>query len=312
MTVLGLPNKRSEPTWLLAAQNEDSGGEEKCLPAEGRWRTRRAAHPRPVLRFNRLGMAMMNETVKKYFGEYLDIGLDTLPGNQVEVLESQRRTEPEKGWGYAVPIWAFVFDNKAVISTSPEYYQKLSSIPRKGVGVDTLLDDDFCQELAGRVSPELRVRRHYVYSCSSPRLKIHPLSECRQMTGTDTAEFIRFSQEIYPEIDVECETNDIIRNINDGIAYGVFLNGKMVTRSYAPHIAHMQDRVEEIGVDTHHDLRNKGYGRSALSETTGAVLNINRVPICRVSRNNIASQRIVESVGYFKIADSIEVIEGRP
>ena len=266
-----------------------------------------AAHPRTVLRLNRLGLAMMNETVKKYFGEYLDTALDTLSGNQVTVLESQRRTKPEKGWGYAVSIWIFVFENKAVISTSPEYYQRLSSISRKDLGVDTLLNDDLCQELAGRVSSELRVRRHYVYSCSSPRLKIHLLSECKRMTGADITEFIRFSQEIYPEIDVECETNDIIRNTNDGIAYGVFLNGKMVTRSYAPHIAHMQDRVEEIGVDTHHDFRNKGYGKSALAGTTGAVLNINRVPIYRVSRNNIASQRIVESVGYFKIADSIEI-----
>ena len=254
----------------------------------------------------------MNETVKKYFGEYLGTDLDTLSGDQVEVLESRRRTTPETGWGYAVPIWVVAFENKAVVSTSPEYHQRLSSIPRKDLGIDTLLNGVFCQELAGRVSPELSVHRHYVYSCSSPRLKRYPLSECRKMGLTDVAEFIRFSQEMYPAIDVECETNDITRNIEDGTAYGVFLNGKMITRSYAPHIAHMQDRVEEIGVDTHQDFRNKGYGRSALSETTGAVLNISRVPVYRVSIDNIASQRIVESVGCFKIADSIEMTRRRP
>jgi hypothetical protein len=113
---------------------------------------------------------------------------------------------------------------------------------------------------------------------------------------------------MWPELDVPCEINDVRRNIEDGIAFGVFKDGDIVSAASAPAITHMQNLVEEPGVETAPRHRGSSYGKAVLSAMTQEVLGLGREPVYRTSVENSASVRLATSVGYKKIADSIEFI----
>jgi predicted GNAT family acetyltransferase len=109
-----------------------------------------------------------------------------------------------------------------------------------------------------------------------------------------------------PNCDPDSLARGIKRNINDGIAFGVFLKGELVSVSDAPAIGPMQDEIEEMGVETSPDYQRRGYGKTVISAMTRAILDIGRVPVCRCGANKEASLRLARAVGYMKYADIIQ------
>lgn len=127
------------------------------------------------------------------------------------------------------------------------------------------------------------------------------------MTEGDVNDHLAFKKTMWPNssLDPECLNTDIFRNIRDGIAYAVFQGEKMISNASAPHIAHMQTMIEEPGAETLPGFRKQGFGKAVLSHTTRAILDLNRVPIYRLSKTNVASLRTAECVGYRLIAESV-------
>jgi hypothetical protein len=251
---------------------------------------------------------MDNQLIAEYFGKYLDIDL-TNSASSVALAVTHRRNAPERGWGYTIPVWIFKLGDRIVISTcemqaacATNMVPQLCTITSQSLPISELLN------LIHHHFPQLRRRHDFVYTCITASLRPFNSSAVRMLTAADIAAFISLSKILYPKIDIACETADITRNITDGIAFGAFAESMMVTRSYAPHIAHLQDSVEELGIDTLDQFRGRGYGKAALFETTRAVLDLHRVPIYRTAAGNLAAQRIAEAVGYSKFADSIELL----
>jgi predicted GNAT family acetyltransferase len=67
----------------------------------------------------------------------------------------------------------------------------------------------------------------------------------------------------------------------------------------------MNDCVEEVAVDTHPDYRNRGYGKSVVSQMTNAILDIGIAPIYRTGTSSVASRRLAVGCGYTEFAESI-------
>lgn len=222
---------------------------------------------------------------------------------EIIVASSPRRMQPEYGWGYTVLVWLFRVDRVTVISAHPAVVEKIKRV--FDAQHDTSSMDDLMQ-LLDPIAASMGLRQHHIYTASEDSIQPIESPHVRRMTMQDIDAFIDMSRAMYPEIDVDCETADITRNIADGIAFGAFADGRMVTRSYAPHIAHMQDQVEEIGIDTLEGYRNRGFGSAALAGSTLATLAIGRLPIYRVSIHNAPSIRVVERAGYQHVADSVE------
>lgn len=247
----------------------------------------------------------MDTTFAEYFSTYLGADLLQVNAGEIVVAGSARRLQPEYGWGYTVAAWLFRLGDATVISAQPALVEPI----RRELDAqrDAHSIDDVMKVLAPALA-DLNPRRHFVYTANSDSIRRIEAPHVRRMTMNDIDAFIEMSRAIYPEIDVECETTDITRNIADGIAFGAFADGRMVTRCYAPHIAHMQERVEEIGIDTLDGYRKRGFASAALAGSTLATLAIGRLPIYRVNIHNDVSIRLAERVGYQHTAESIEWI----
>ena len=251
---------------------------------------------------------MSNEVLERYFGLYLGTEISRLKVGEIRLCQSERRIEPEVGWGYTVPIWLFLVNDGAIVSVSPNLERKVEPIIGSLRRVSDLLDEAVQKTIVGACATELRVLHQIIYAVTDGSIQLHTASGCRRMEQSDIPAYIALKQFMWPELDAECETLDMTRNVEDRIAYAVFEDGQVVSAASAPKIGHMQAEIEEIGIDTHPDYRNRGYAKAVLSRMTQAVRNRGGIPVCRPSVRNKASLSVIRAVGYQKFADSIEFI----
>ncbi len=145
-----------------------------------------------------------------------------------------------------------------------------------------------------------------VFYCDGNHLHSFRIPGCRRLRESEIESFVELKLGLYPHCDPDCQAKDIKRNIKDGIAFGVFHKGRLVSVSEAPAIGPMQEAIEEVGVDTLPGYQRKGFGKAVISAMTKAILDVGRIPVYRCGAKNKASLRLAKSVGYVKYADIIQ------
>ncbi|MGI6238299.1 MAG: GNAT family N-acetyltransferase [Christensenellales bacterium] len=89
-----------------------------------------------------------------------------------------------------------------------------------------------------------------------------------------------------------------------GMAYGVFVDGWIVSATDLPSMPHMADRVREIGINTLPAHRGRGYAREACAGTLRAMLARGICPTWSARADNIASRRLAEGLGFQEFGDA--------
>ncbi len=251
------------------------------------------------------------DIVDQYFSEYLDYSISQVEMGQIIPVSSNRRLRAEIGWGYAVAIWIHIFKERAVISARPDLFESLKKILEEGISPAELYTLEWRKKIGSLIgSEEIGGVSHVLY-CSPDHCRLFQIPECHRLRDSDVELFVKMKLDLYPECDPNCLAKDIQRNIKDGLAFRVFQKGKLVSVSEAPAIGHMQDLIEEVGVDTLPEYQGRGYGKAVISAMTEEILNIGRIPIYRCSSKNEASIRLTKAIGYEKYADIIQFQQER-
>lgn len=246
------------------------------------------------------------EIVDRYFSVYLDYPVSQVDLGQIIPVSSKRRLKEEIGWGCTVAIWVHIFRERAVISIRPDLFEALKKMLTEISSPSQLYTIEWRKKVGSFISSGEIGRLGHVLYYNLEHCRLFKAPGCRRLEDSDVNAFVRMKLNLYPECDPDCLATDIRRNIKDGIVFGVFQEGKLVSVSEAPVIGHMQEPIEEVGIETLPEYQRRGYGKAVLSATTNAILNIGRIPIYRCSSKNEASIRLARTVGYEKYADIIE------
>lgn len=249
---------------------------------------------------------MLESIVDQYFSVYLGYPVSQVERGQVIPVSCERRLKPEIGWGYTVAIWVHIFRQRAVISVRPDLLEALKKMLAEGVTPSEFYTLEWRKKIGSLIGSEEIGKLSHVLYCSPERCQLFPVRGCRRLEDSDVKAFVKMKLDLNPECDPKCLARDIRRNIRDGIAFGVFQEGELVSVSEAPGIGHMQNSIEEVGVDTLPEYRRRGYGKAVISAMTKAILDIGRIPIYRCNSQNKASVRLAKAIGYEKHADIIE------
>lgn len=251
-------------------------------------------------------MINARDILDRYFSVYLGTPVSQVKRGQVVPISCKRRLKPEIGWGYAVAIWVQVFRERAVISVRPDLFRALMSVLAEGSTPRQLSTLVWRKKMGSLLRREEIGGLQRVLYCDEQHLQPFRIPECRRLHVSDVGRFVEMKLRLNPNCDPDSLGRYIKRNINDGIAFGVFLKGKLVSVSDAPAIGPMQDEIEEVGVETSPDCQRRGYGKAVISGMTLAILDIGRIPVGRIRVNNEASLRLARGVGYMKYADIIQ------
>ena len=250
-------------------------------------------------------MPNANDVIQRYFSQYLERDLATVKAGEIALVASDRRTKPETGWARAEAVWIHIFDGRAVVSVRPDLVSQLNQLLMECSDPNDLLLPDWHTKIARSLGMARIPGVSHILYCTPENLCVFECDGLRKLEIGDVDAFVGMKFRMYPECDAECLTNDIRRNITDGIAFGVFQNDALVSAADASLIAHMQNEVEEPGVDTLPDYRGRGYGKVVVSQATRRILEIGRVPIYRCDARNEPSVRLALAVGYQKHADKV-------
>jgi len=250
---------------------------------------------------------MLDDVTREYFEIYLGGSLSGMASGELRVYQTKRRSTNEEGWGYTVAVWVFLLGDHRAISVRPDLKDRIDEAVISLDNPKAFFDESVQQQIQSICGEDFATVAIDILSCRPNEVRLHSCAGSRRMTEGDVDEYLTFKRTMWPnsDLDPECYKTDILRNIRDGIAYAVFQDGKMVSNASAPHIAHMQEVVEEPGVETLLEYRKQGCGKAVLSHCTKAILDLGRVPIYRLSKSNIASLRTAKSVGYRRIAESV-------
>lgn len=246
------------------------------------------------------------EIVDQYFSIYLCYPISQVKEGQIIPAPCNRRLRPEIGWSHTVAIWVQIFRERAVISIRPDLLEPLKRLLIKAPEPSQLYTLEWQKKIGSLISLEETVGLVHVLYCTPGNLRLFQVPECRKLRDSDIELYVKTKLDLYPECDRNSLVRDIQRNIKDGIAFGVFQEGRLVSVSEAPAIGNMQDLIEELGVDTLPEFRRRGYGKAVISLMTKAILDVGRIPIYECSFKNEASIRLAKAVGYEKYADIIE------
>jgi hypothetical protein len=252
-------------------------------------------------------MNKAREVIDRYFSLYLGFPVSQVKSGEVVPVSCKRRLKPEVGWGFAVPLWVQVFRGRAIFSVRPDLFLALKRLLAEGPTPRELCTLKWCKKVGSLAGREGIGRLERVLYCDFEHHHPFEIPECRRLRDSDVGRFVEMKLHLNPNCDPDSLARDIKRNINDGIAFGVFLKGELVSVSDAPAIGPMQDEIEEVGVETFPDCRKRGYGKAVISAMTQAILGIGRIPVCRCGVNNEASLRLARGVGYMKYADIIQI-----
>ncbi len=251
---------------------------------------------------------MVDEVTKAYFETYLEVSLSGLRRGELRVAASERRRRKEEGWSRPFAIWFFLLGDRGVASVRPDLKDAVTCVTTGLADTRDVLADSVQRSVQAACGLEFRVFNVDILSCGLDTIRIHSCPGLRRLTELDVESYLTFKQVVSPNCDLACCRRDILRNIADGCAFGVFQNDKVVSEASAPHIGVMQDRIEEPGPDTLPEYRRRGYAKAVLSHTTKAILELDRVPIYRLSKANLASLRTAQSVGYRRIAETVRFV----
>ena len=132
------------------------------------------------------------------------------------------------------------------------------------------------------------------------------ISHARQLTLEDYPAYLRFINTQYPNSDAETWLFAYFKDISaKGYVFGLFIDGALVCASDAPEIPYLKESVVDLGINTLFPYRGKGYAKIVLGAAVDCLVDLGKTPIVSCASSNLASQKLIESTGFKKLADVV-------
>lgn len=237
---------------------------------------------------------MVRPILDRFFSLYLECDLGNVEPGRVWVIPSNRRELPELHYENRFALWLIATGNRCVISVQPPLEPPIKKLIAR-LPLSAFRSPSGQKALQETVTHHLS-GQHQVNSVSGPILfattstfKLIDLHPCRQITPDDI-----------PALkSVGLYGSYLDPSIADSTCYAAFHQQAPISVAGTWQIPHLQDLVAEMCVPgTIPSRRREGYGKTALSYATRAVLRKGKIPLYLTSDRNPASIATARAVGY--------------
>lgn len=246
--------------------------------------------------------------VDTFHGIRMGVDLSGLRPGSVTVVESPRRLQREKGYGYIRALWClWLEDGRSAVSVPPgtrddvrEIAENIRGIGRNIRAPERILDPALAERLKEPVNTALRaaglgevdrVLPDLCFACDASSLRRHSFGDCIRLTDESIppAEGLGLPMHCFP----------------DGVAYGVVSDGKVVSVASSHRTGVMEDLVADSGVETARAHRRRGYAKTAVSALVGHFTQAGGEARYGCSPGNLASIATARTVGFVPYGTSL-------
>lgn len=240
-----------------------------------------------------------DKITNEYYSQWLGISHEIINTNSVILTVSPERDKIQIGYSHAFHIYTYITQNQIIISCSKKTLEKVNEIK------DQIQPEMTADQVAVIMEVALNVPiGRSIKFCYNQIPSDIDTTNVVQLTDDHYHKYLEFFMTQHrngsPEGWLEEYFYDISRN---GYVFGVFENDKLVSVTDAPDMPYMQDKVQEIGINTLSEYRCKGYAKSVTLSCIKAIIEKGKCPLWSCSTHNTASERLAYSVGFRKLAD---------
>ena len=239
---------------------------------------------------------------KRYYAEWLGVNPKLLDQDGMFYFSySQNRDVVQLGYNKQLDLYAYLSDETKIITYGRDLEQSADWIQSAFENNNDL--EELKVSIHNRFGRNLQHDYKYYFSKLPSDIDY---SKANQLTLKDYPAYLHFFKAQFPDSEPETWLADYYKEIAEkGYAFGFYVGDELVSVSDAPDMPYMKDSVVEIGMNTLPAYRNKGYGKIVLGSMLKFIVNIPKVPIVSCTSTNVASQNLIESVGFIRLADVI-------
>lgn len=243
------------------------------------------------------------EETKKYYAEWLGVNLELLNQEGMFFSYSPNRDIVQYGYNKPFDLYAYLSGKTTIVTYGQELVRSLDWIQASFKNTKDIIElkriyfDHFGEIL----------QHDYKYYFSKLPLNID-YSKSKQLKLKDYPAYLQFFKTQYPDSEADSWLGDYYeRIVSKDYAFGVYVGDELVSVSDSPDMPYMKDNTIEIGMNTLPTYQNKGYAKIVLGSMLKFITNIPKVPIVSCTSSNIASQHLIESMGFVKLADVVSL-----
>lgn len=234
------------------------------------------------------------QTLDAFFSICLDCDLSKVSPGRVWVIPSDRREMKELHYSSPFVLWLLTSGNRCVASVQRNLEQVVvRTVSRLRPG--QVRDVSGQQRLLAAVAAALKLPRSPsvssgpVFFCTSRSFRRQEVHPCRSVSRADIPALVAAG--LYdPSLD---------SSIAEGTCFAAFDGDRPVSLAGTREVAHLADKVADMFVPgTVAARRREGFGKSAVSAATEAVIASGRIPLYTTSDHNPASIHTARAVGY--------------
>jgi len=229
-----------------------------------------------------------------FFSVYLGCDIGEMAPGETRVVASARRERAELRYTEPFALWMVVAQSRCVISVRGELMRRVTRIVRP-LGIERMRDPQAAQQLVIAATKTLGMGRKMttttgpILYCTANTLRMWQKHDCRQVTSLDVP-VVEQTGLYGPSLD---------RSVDEGTCFAAWSGSHPVALAGTYPVPHMADAIADINVSgTLEGHRNQGFGRTVVSHTTRAVLNLGLVPVYMTADSNVQSKRTARAVGY--------------
>ena len=241
---------------------------------------------------------------KKYYSEWLGVDPELMDQNaKLYLTYSPNRDSNQIGYLKPFDLYVFLAHQTTIITYGKKLEQNIDWI-REYFENNTDIDE-FRKVVKERLGKHIQHDYKYVFSKLPSEID---LWQARQLTRKDYPAFLRFFANLYPNIEAETWLSGYFKKITaKGYAFGFYIGDELVSATDSPDMPYMKESVVEIGINTLPAHRNQGYAKTVFYAMLKYIISIQKVPIVSCTSSNIASQKLIESMGFIKLADVVSI-----
>lgn len=237
---------------------------------------------------------------KKYYAEWLGVSPELLDQvGKFYVLYSPNRDTIQDGYSKPLDLYVYFSEETRIISYGHTLEQSIDWIQSSFEKTNDIAE--LRRIFFDRFG--IFLQHDYKYCFSELPLGIN-YSKAKQLSLKDYPAYLQFFKFQYPDSEADSWLgNYYTRLVSKGYAFGIYVDGKLVCVSDSPDMPFMDDKAVEIGMNTLPAYQNQGYAKIVLGAMLKFLINIQKLPIVSCTSSNIASQHLIQSTGFLKLAD---------
>jgi len=243
----------------------------------------------------------MNTTIS-YYEKWL--GRDgCLTPTGLQFAHSSERDKVQPVYSEAFDLYLWLDDERIVVSYGTavrDYIDTLKSKLTAGQSVADVKD-----VLVAVLGIDVKHNIKYIFD----QLPKRPSAEyVKTLMLTDYQDYETFFTTQHPNVqDVSWLPEYFAEMVAEDLCVGVYEDGKIVCCTDAPLMPYLADVVQEPGINTFADYRQKGYAVMVCWQMVANILANGKVPQWSTTIDNVGSGRLAERVGFKKLADVLTI-----